>query len=131
MEEIIITGSASSRAKLDCAIGEAQSRARVRTITVEDIVKALADVEDQLGIPKTALEGVTVTVDLNAQKFPNAYSGIPESTHFQAVFVRRHWHVTDVWRGMVSAPHHMVDVTLSDTAKDELVSRFQSFAMQA
>lgn len=65
MGEIIITGSASSRTKLDRAIGGAQSRARVRTITVEDIVKALADVENQLGIPKTALEGTAVTATVH------------------------------------------------------------------
>lgn len=68
-------------------------------------------------------------IDLNAQKFPNAYNGIPESTFFSAVYAKRAWRVTEVWRGRTAMPNHMVDVVLTDTAVAALTASYRSFEL--
>ena len=129
MKPIIVNGTAGNVAKLAAELDKAQSRARVRTVSAEDISKALEGITARFRIPKTALEGVRVTVDLNAQRFPNAYNGIPESTFFAAVYSKRAWRVTEVWRGRTAMPNHMVDVVLTDTAVAALTASYKSFEL--
>lgn len=129
MKSIIVNGTAGNVAKLAAELDGVQSRARVRTVSAEDVSKALDGITARFRIPKTAMEGVRVTVDLNAQKFPNAYNGIPESTFFSAVYSKRAWRVTEVWRGRTAMPNHMVDVRLTDTAVAALTAGYKSFGL--
>ena len=129
MKPIIINGTAGNVAKLAAELDEVQSRARVRTVSAEGISKALEKITARFRIPKTVMEGVRVTVDLNAQKFPNAYNGIPRSTFFSAVYSKRAWRVTEVWRDRTAMPNHMVDVVLTDTAITALTASYKSFEL--
>lgn len=129
MKPIIVNGAAGNVAKLAAELDRVQSHVRVRTISAEDVSKALDGVTARFRIPKTALEGVWVTVDLNAQKFPNAYKGIPESTFFSAMYAKRAWRVTEVWRGRTAMPKHMVDVVLTEAAVYALTANYRSFAL--
>lgn len=122
MKLIIVNGAASNVARLAAELDRVQSRARVRTVSAEDIGKALDRITARFRIPKTAMEGVRVTVDLNAQKFPNAYNGIPESTFFSAVYSKRAWRVTEMWRGRAAMPNHMVDVVLTGSTGTGIVA---------
>lgn len=86
--------------RLQTALNEVQYRRRVRTITVEDIIRKLLDVEDFLDmLSKKDMNHIKVICDLNGQRFPSAYKGVPESTIFEAEYVNGHWNINDVWRG--------------------------------
>lgn len=104
------------------AINTAQGRARVRTICAEDIIDTCENVQKKLDIPQTALEGVQITVDRHAQKFPAAYNGRPESTIFQAVYSGRKWRLLKVYRGDVRRPGHGTSIVLTDTAKSVVLA---------
>lgn len=107
---------------LQDAINAAQNRARVRTICAEDIIDTCESVQKKLDIPQTALEGVQITVDRHAQKFPAAYNGRPESTIFRAVYAGRKWRLLDVFRNDTRRPGHGTSIVLTDTAKSAVLA---------
>ena len=129
MKPIIVNGAAGNVAKLTAELDRVQSHVRVRTVSAEDVSKTLDGITARFRIPKTAMEGVRVTVDLNAQRFPSAYRGYPESTFFSAVYSKRAWRVTEVWRGRTAMPNHMVDVVLTEAAVYALTADYRSFAL--
>ena len=104
------------------AINTAQGRARVRTICAEDIIDTCESVQKRLDISQVALEGVQITVDRHAQKFPAAYNGRPESTIFQAVYSGRKWRLLDVFRNDTRRPGHGIKIVLTDTAKPAVLA---------
>ena len=65
--------------KLTEAIKAAEVRARIRRITSEDVIKGCGIAEVRMGIPRKHMDGVTISVDMNAQKFPflNRHSSTP------------------------------------------------------
>ena len=85
--------------KLSAAIRSAEGRATVRTITPEDVIDALAEIENALSIPKKSMEDLIVySIDPNHQGFPNAYKFTPLSTQFTALFHGGKWRVTNITR---------------------------------
>lgn len=104
------------------AIKAAEGRATARTISASRILDILEGIEYRLHISKKALEGVTVHVDDHAQKFPNSYKYVPESTHFIAVYKAGTWRVTDIHRGTCTTCESTVDLT--DAAKAAIIDRF-------
>lgn len=96
MKAIIINDN--NRAKIETAIAEAEGRATVRCVSFENIVSACDHIEKVLGIPKKYLEGVSYSVDLNAQNFPKAYKFTPESTHFVVEYSKGKWRLVKVQR---------------------------------
>lgn len=113
--------------KLSAAITEAEGRARVRTITVRDICKALARVEKRLNITKKAMEGVTICIDDNAQNFPNCYHGRPESTVFKAEYHNGNWYITDIYRTYTSRANHGYTIHLTEEAKQTILEKISEF----
>lgn len=85
--------------KLTPVIAEAEGRSSARTLDPKIIFPLLSAVEKKLGITKKAMEGIRIWSDPFAQRFPNAYKYIPESTHFTAEYKRGAWWLTDVVRG--------------------------------
>ena len=83
----------TNNAKVTAAIKEAEGRATARTVSVEDIVKALGKIK----VPKSKLNGTVVRWD-GAEHFPNAYRYRPESTHWVAENVNGKWYLTNVYR---------------------------------
>jgi len=108
-------------------LDEVQKRAKVRTINAVDIVKALAEVEDKLLITKRDREGIEVEIDLNAQTFPNAYKGRPESTVFTAKFTKGCWKLTKIERSFVRNPHRKYLVNHTEQSKAALISRMTAW----
>jgi len=120
---------AAARVKLDEILDEVQKRAKVRTITSEEIVEALDRVEQTLGISKRALEGVQVHVDLNDQKFPNAYKWTPESTQFWAIFKGGSWRVLGIERDTCSQLATNCYITHTEASKAALLERMTRFSV--
>lgn len=111
------------------AIVAAEKSCTARKITAADILKTLHAIEDQFHVAKAKLDGTSVTVDIHAQHFPNAYRGIPESTIFTAANRRGVWYVTGVYRGQAHTPTRAVHVRLSDITKAALLERFSAMPL--
>ena len=108
------------------AITEAEGpRVSARKIDVKDIVDDLIAINDYLGITKKAMKGTTVHVDHNAQAFPGAYKGTPESTQFTAEFTSA-WFITDISRD--TCTRRKYDLKLSETAKEAYLLNAESLA---
>ena len=116
---------AAETVELERELANAQEGARVRTITATDIVAALIDITDRLDINQSALDGVTATVDCNAQRFPGSYNGRPESTVFTAQYRRGAWIVTDIYRA--GCKFVRVRMGLTDTARAALAAKYEQF----
>ena len=110
-------------AALTEAIEEAQKRCTARTIDAFIVCRNLEEVERRLDLPKRALEGISVTVDPNAQDFPKAYKYTPESTVFSAVYKSGSWKITDVTREKTAKLFQGTRVTLTEEAKAEVIAR--------
>lgn len=111
-------------AALRLALESVQGRARVRTVNAEEIALALLRLERALGITKKAMQGVSVTMDLNAQQFPGAYKGIPESTIVDAVYKSGSWRITDLRRDRTRAPGSAITVKHTEESRKALLYRF-------
>ncbi len=109
-------------------IKEAEGRARERTITAQDVVDACIEVEKALRIPKCALDGVQIVVDVNAQSFPNAYKYVPESTHFKATYKGRCWRLDSVERSKCNGPTTRIRVIHTDASKSALIASYSAWA---
>ena len=105
------------------AIEEAQKRCTARTIDAFIVCRNLEEVERRLDLPKRALEGISVTVDPNAQDFPKSYKYTPESTVFSAIYKSGSWKVTDVTREKTAKLFQGTRVTLTEEAKAEVIAR--------
>ena len=105
------------------AIEEAQKRCTARTIDAYTVCRNLEEVERRLDLPKRALEGISVTVDPNAQDFPKAYKYTPESTVFSATYKSGSWKITEVTREKTAKLFQGTRVTLTDEAKAEVIAR--------
>ena len=110
-----------NREKIETLITEVEGKARVRTIGYQEIFNLCKETEKHLGIPKKHMHGVTIFGDPNAQNFPNAYSGIPQSTQFQAVYSHGKWYVTEIFRRNCKTPKNKVWIILTDVAKESII----------
>lgn len=119
-------------ARFQPALDEAQKGARTRTIDFSKMLYALDEAEKIIHgagwhkIAKKALEGTEVVIDCNAQTFPNAYKGIPESTFFSCCYHSGKWQVTAFWRGRTVSPRQGIKITLSDSAKAAIIAEIQA-----
>lgn len=130
MKPIIIKGrDAATVEALTAAIRAVEGRAKVRTITAEKVLSALSAIERKFGIPKKHMDGLEIDVDLNAQDFPAAYNGRPESTRFLAVYKRGTWRVTEIYRHYTRCASQTVKVyTMPEATKAALVARYSTFS---
>ena len=119
--------SANAEARLDKELEKVQAKCTARTITGSEIVEALESITESFEIAKVKLNGCTVTVDLNAQQFPNAYRYIPESTHFIAENHGGKWTVIDVYRGQTRSSSNRCVAVLTDEAKGAIIESHSHF----
>lgn len=125
MKEIIV--NEANLPKLEQAIAQEQGKARERLLTAQDVVKALQQFERELAIPKKCLEGVKVSVDVNAQDFPRAYKWTPESTQFTAIRRGGKWRVTSICRYKCCASGHKFGVWHTGESRQAIIDRFTEF----
>lgn len=74
-----------------------EKRCTVRTLDAEYAVFMIAELHNK-GIKGKRFAGIEVRFNPCAQKFPNAYKGIPESTQFDVVYDGRAWKITQIFR---------------------------------
>ncbi len=111
---------------LTAAIKTAEGKATARTLSADGIVSCLIFIEDELSIPKKAMDGISIQADIFSQKFPSSYKYIPESTHFSAVYHAGVWYITAIWRGICRNSEHII-VTHTDASKAAIIERLTKF----
>ena len=86
---------------MQAAIDAAQERCKARTIYASDIIKSAEKIERRLSglLHKKDWVGLRFSCDPNAQTFPNAYKGTPESTVFIIERRASGWFVSQIRRG--------------------------------
>lgn len=116
-----------NRDKLQEALNAVQGKSRERTITVDDIICGVKDVEDTLNIPKKHMTGIKVESDQCCQNFPNAYKYTPYSTQYGMERTSSGWFLTWVERRPTKRAGNQYNLTLTATAEEALVNRFTKF----
>jgi hypothetical protein len=111
-----------NREKIEAIIAEKEGKARVRTIGYQEIYNLCKETEKHLGIPKKHMHGVKISGDPNAQCFPSAYKGIPESSHFEAEYSHGKWYLTRVYRYTCRQTVSRIDIKLTEDAKTALIA---------
>ena len=125
MKKTIIRVNDANFEAIEKAVAEAEGKATARTISAGEIIYAAEEIEQYLAIPKKALEGTKVSVDLNAQTFPNAYTNrhTPISTHFDLVYTQREWRLERVYRARTNSPLNRYQITLTPEGKQAVLDR--------
>ena len=101
---------------------------RTRTVDVDDVYNAVTVIEQKFkDCTKKSMEGLTVRVDLNSQHFPNAYCGVPMSTHFMLTYERRSWRFILAGRSRCDEYRRYEVTYLPDAMREELLKSFESF----
>lgn len=114
-------------AEVQSQLDKANYLARTRTVDIDDVYDAVYILERKFeDCTRKSLEGLTVNVDLNSQGFPNAYRGVPMSTHFTLVYENRSWRFVRAER-LKCGEYKRYDVTLTDAMREELLKCFESF----
>ena len=109
--------------KLESELRAVQKKSRVRTITAEKMLSALACLERNLGVPRRCLNGMKVRIDCNAQDYAKAYNGIPYSTQFDAEY-HNGWKITSIERceAKRNGRKYRYDIlAISDEAKEKII----------
>ena len=106
------------------AIAEVERNATARLLTVSDILDVLEEVETLLHIPKKAMNGIKILVDVNAQTFPNAYKWRPMSTIFKAEFRNGSWFITDIERWDTHRESRRIVITHTEESKAALIEKY-------
>lgn len=104
-----------------------EGRSTVRLLTVQDIMDSCVYVEKELGIPKKAMDGIVIDVDVNAQDFPGAYKWTPESTQFRAQRGKGGWYLIKISRERTRRRSQMHYVSLTDAAKEAIINSKRQF----
>ena len=112
---------------LQTALDTVQKWSRVRTISTWVIIESLETIEKRLGISKKAMEGIKVRVDANAQNFPGAYRGRPESTWFSAEYRKGSWRITSIGRNDTARAGNGCNIFLTDGAREALLTKYEHF----
>lgn len=115
------TGLSTLSADLDTL----QKRCTARTIDTGDIINCLNRYVSALRISKTAAVGIKMTVDPNAQNFPNAYKYLPDSTLFDAEYTAKGWIISNLRRGITHRAAGMYHVNLTDKAKAAILENLE------
>lgn len=122
MKKIVLTQK--NLAKIDELIKTVEGRSTARTITAEKILKAVTRLESQLDVRKSALTGLEIDLDLNAQNFPRAYKFVPMSTQVSLVRTASSWTITHIWRSRTQkCGQGITFLVVPQTTKDAVLER--------
>ncbi len=111
------------------AIASAEGRAVARTISPQNILDAVAEINERYNLPKKYMVGLRFSVDPNAQHFPAAYRYTPESTQFCVECCPSGWFLTGIAREPCKAPSLRFALvgTLTDAQRAAIIRNYTSW----
>lgn len=89
-----------NKSKIESILNEVQKRSKVRTITFDNIMNSAIKAISRINylLPANAQKDIKAVIDSNAEDFPNAYKGQPESTIVSIQKFSSGWFLVDVKR---------------------------------
>lgn len=116
---------ADAAAPVTSALDAVQARCTARTITAQDIVRVIKEIEDRLDMISTKKDaiGTIADVDINAQDFPNAYKYTPESTLITLERKSSGWVLKYVERNRCKSRSNHIILTLTEATKAHMAER--------
>lgn len=121
---LVINGNHTSH--LATALMEVQRRCTARLLTVEKIESILDDADAHLNIPKNKMRGIVLEYT-GAEHFPRCYKYPPESTWFTAEHNGRYWVIKHIARHACPNRLDNVSITLTEAAREAIISHAQYF----
>lgn len=101
MKSILICEKNATR--IQSILDQVQTRSKVRNIDVWDVYGYVEKFFKTVTVQKSVLDGVRVTINPNAQTFPNAYKYVPSGTVFTIQFKGGKMYLCDVQRDTCGA----------------------------
>lgn len=111
----------NNKEKIEAALNEVQNRAKARTISYEDILEAIENIEKKLNISKKAMIGIRARVSLHCERFSGLYKGIPMGTEFTIQRFPSGWFLVGVSRDNVDHSRTYC-LVLSESAKEAILN---------
>lgn len=105
------------------AINEAQKLAKARLVSAEDIAEYAYKFYERITkyATKTSSNGSYAFCDPNAQRFPGAYHGVPESTHFTLFYRNGKVYLEKVYRSRTYSGSRMI-LQFAEPAKEKIIN---------
>lgn len=122
-----LMNSVAMGGKIQNEIDLAEGKARVRMIRVRDITDTVETIKARFNTTMKAMEGAVFSVDVNAQDFPKAYKGRPESTWFKLEVSGGKWYLTDIWRDDTAKWGQGIKATLTEDLKKAILEQYRCF----
>lgn len=112
-------------APVTSALDAVQARCTARTITAQDIVRVIEEIEERLNLISTKTDsiGTVAEVDVNAQDFPNAYKYTPESTLITLERKSSGWVLKYIERNRCKSRANHIILTLTEATKAHMAER--------
>ncbi len=124
MREIIFNDNNEERLRRE--LTGAQKCARTRKIMIEDIRGAIKEIENKYSlVSDTVLEDCTFWCNPHAQRFANAYRGVPESTQFKLRRKYHSWRIVEIRRCRCTGIRIKADLTRY--AKERIIEMYERF----
>lgn len=120
--------SEKNRGRIEAELQKIQGKAYVRKLTLEQIARAISDVEAKLSLPKTKLEGVRIDIDYHAANFPKNYRYFPMSTQARVVFDKKKWRIMYFTRTNCRRFGKNILIYLTPKAKNALIEKITNVA---
>lgn len=114
--------------KVDNVLGTVNARVRNAThYTVETMVDRIERGLERKGLPKKYWTGLTFLCNPNAERFPNAYKGVPMATYFTVERYPSGWFLVGVERRECKTEAITLVSGLSDEQKRGVLNAFYKF----
>ena len=114
--------------KVDIALAKVNARVRNAThYTVETMVDRIEHGLERKGLLKKYWTGLTFLCNPNAERFPNAYKGVPMATYFTVERYPSGWFLVGVERRECKTDYITLVSGLSDEQKRGVLNAFYKF----
>lgn len=111
--------------EIEEALRNGQKYSKVRRADLNDVLYWLNEIERKFAdVADYRLKGTTVWINVWAQKFPNAYKGVPMGTWICIEKFQSGWALTSVCRSRVV--QRSTYVTLSKKAAEGILKNYQT-----
>lgn len=101
MKQIILNKNQNNWTKLQELLNISQERCTARILEVKDVKKLIEKIEkrlNELGLPKTYRDNLTVFCDPFKEEFAQAYNYTPQGTHITLCYKNNNWRVLTTYR---------------------------------
>jgi len=117
-----------NKEKIEALLDKVQDKCTVRLVSYNTVGMACKEIERQLGVSKTAMNGVRYRAEPYAQKFAGAYKYVPYNTVLWVSYHNGHWTLDKAERTSVYSRYAKYELCeMTDALKEGLLAKFRLF----